>query len=134
MPNRVQWSPDYSVGNDTLDSQHRAILEQCTALADCITNATPESDLRFADAFTALMAQAGEHFTTEEALLTQCGYPLLEEHLIEHDEFDYLANEIITTENFEQVELQRFLALWWIGHIVGSGKKYRAYLGKLPNV
>jgi hypothetical protein len=50
----------------------------------------------------------------------------------ERDEFDYLANEIITTENFEKIELQRFLALWWVGHIVGSGRKYRALLEKKP--
>ncbi len=133
MPNRILWNPDYSMGNDILDNQHRAILAQCNALADCITNAAPDCDLRFSNTFTALMAQAGEHFSTEAALLSQCAYPLLEEHLVEHDEFDYLANEIITTENFEQVELQRFLALWWVGHIVGSGKQHSPYLAKLQS-
>jgi hemerythrin len=133
MPNRVQWNPGYSMGNELLDSQHRNLLEQCNTLADCIADAGPESDLKFNDTFAALMAQAREHFAAEEALLTECGYPMLEEHQNEHDEFDYLANEIITTENFEQVELQRFVALWWIGHIVGSGKKYRAFLEKRSN-
>lgn len=121
------------MGNELLDSQHRNLLAQCNTLADCIADAGSESDLKFNDTFAALMAQAREHFAAEEALLTQCGYPMLEEHQNEYDEFDYLANEIITTENFEQVELQRFLALWWVGHIVGSGKKYRAFLEKLPN-
>lgn len=133
MPNQVQWNSDYSMGNELLDSQHRNLLAQCNALADCIADAGPESDLKFNDTFAALMVQAREHFAAEEALLTRCGYPMLEEHQNEYDEFDYLANEIITTENFEQVELQRFLALWWVGHIVGSGKKYRAFLEKLPN-
>lgn len=132
MPNRVQWSPAYSMGNETLDSQHQAILAQCNALADCIADAGPQSELKFHTVFKELMTQAGEHFTSEKTLLTQSGYPLLEEHQNEHDEFDYLANDIITTENFEKIELQRFLALWWIGHIVGSGKKYRAFLEKLP--
>jgi hypothetical protein len=49
---------------------------------------------------------------------------MLEERQNEQDEFDYLANEMITTENFERIELQRFLTLWWVGHIVGSGKNY----------
>ncbi len=128
MPNRVQWSPSYSMGHETLDREHQNILAQCNVLADCISNASQESDLEFHQTFTTLMAQATEHFATEEALLTQSGYPMLEEHQNEHDEFDYLANEIITTENFEKIELQRFLSLWWVGHIVGSGRKYRAYL------
>jgi len=132
MPNRVQWDAAYSMGHETLDSQHRAILAQCNALADCITDAGPNSELRFQDTLVALMAQAREHFATETAVLTQCAYPMLDEQQNECDEFDYLANDIITTENFEKIELQRFLALWWVGHIVGSGKQYRAFLDKLP--
>lgn len=128
MPTRVQWNPDYSVGHETLDGQHRAILAQCNALADCIADAGPESDLTFNGTFAALMAQAREHFCAEEALLTQWGYQELEAQQNEHDEYDYLANEIVTKENFEPIELQRFLVLWWIGHIVGSAKKYRALL------
>lgn len=130
MPNRVQWDAAYSMGHDILDSQHRAILEQCNALADCITEAGPDSELKFQDTLVALMTQAREHFATETALLTQCAYPKLDAHQNECDEFDYLANDIITTENFEKIELQRFLALWWVGHIVGSGKQYRVFLGK----
>ena len=103
MPNRVQWNPGYSTGNDILDSQHRAILAQCNTLADCLADAGADSEQKFHNTFQALMAQAGEHFSSEETLLTQCGYPLLEEHRDEHDEFDYLAADIITTENFEKV-------------------------------
>ena len=128
MPNRFFWNPDYSVGNDTLDSQHRAILAQCNTLADCIVDAGPQADQEFQTVLNALMAMAAEHFSAEEAMLSQWGYPELQAQQDEHDEFDYLANEIITTENFEKIELQRFLALWWIGHIVGSAKKYRAFL------
>ena len=128
MPNRIQWNPDYRVGSEVLDAQHQAILAQCNALADCMADADPQSNPKFNDTFATLMAQARQHFATEESLLAQFGYPMLEEQQNEHDEFDYLANEIITTENFEPVELQRFLTLWWTGHIVGTSKKYRIFL------
>lgn len=129
----MQWDGAHSVGHDTLDSQHRAILAQCNTLADCIGDDGPESDLKFHATLVALRDQAREHFETEAALLTQCAYPALDAHHNERDEFDYLANDIITTENFEKIELQRFLALWWVGHIVGSGKQHRAYLETLPD-
>lgn len=132
MPNRVQWNSSYSMGHELLDTQHRHLLAQCNALADCLADPGQEGDLKFRAIFDALMIQAGEHFAAETALLAQCGYPQLEEQQNEHDEFDYLANDIITTENFEKIELQRFLALWWVGHIVGSSKKYRACLATLP--
>jgi hemerythrin len=128
MPNRVHWNPDYSVGNEILDGQHKAILAHCNKLADCITDTDPQRDQKFNDSFATLLVQAHEHFSTEEALLSRCGYPAMEEHQNEHDEFDYLANEIITTKNFEQVELQRFLVLWWVGHLIDSAKKYRPFV------
>jgi hemerythrin len=128
MPNRIEWNPDFSVGSEALDTQHQAILAQCNALGDCMAEASPDGNQKFNGIFAALMVLAHQHFTAEEALLTQCGYPMLEEQQNEHDEFDYLANEIITTENFEPIELQRFLALWWTGHIVGSSRKYRSFL------
>lgn len=131
MPNRMQWNLGYSIGHETLDRQHQDILAQCNALADCLADAGQENDQKFETIFNQLMARAGEHFSTEEALFAQFGYPMLEEHQNEHDEFNYLTNDIITTNNFEKIELQRFLALWWVGHIVGTGKKYRAFHEKL---
>lgn len=134
MPNRVSWDPSFALGNPTLDAQHQAILAQVNALADSVANTSADSNQKFDCAFQALMAAAAEHFATEESILAQCAYPGMDEHYNERDEFNYLANEIITTENFERAELQRFLSLWWVGHIVGSSKKYRANLANLPTV
>lgn len=132
MPNRVQWTTDYNVGNEILDNQHRKLLAQCNTLADYVSGTDPASDLKFREIFDELMALAHQHFATEEALLARYGYPLLDEHKDEQEEFDYLSADIITTENFEKVELQRFLVLWWVGHIMGSGKKYGVFLEQQP--
>ena len=125
MPNRLQWEPRLSVGNETLDTQHQAILARCNALADCLGEA---NDRRFDETFQELTALAREHFAAEEALLTQCGYPELDDYRSEREEFDYLSAEIITTENFYRHELQTFLALWWSGHILGAARNHRAFL------
>jgi hemerythrin len=78
--------------------------------------------------FAELMASAREHFSTEEALLADHGYPELDDHRSEQEDFEFLAAEIITTDNFDRDELQTFLALWWTGHIMGAARNYRAYL------
>ena len=39
-----------------------------------------------------------------------------------------LAADIATTENFDRLELQRFVTLWWVGHIAGSAAGLRACL------
>jgi hemerythrin len=127
MPNRVQWDPCFSVGNETLDAQHQRFLEQCNALADCLSEAGDAGILKFDQLFAALMASAREHFSTEEALLASCGYPELDDHRSEQEEFEFLAAEIITTDNFDRDELQTFLALWWAGHVMGAARNYRPF-------
>jgi hemerythrin len=72
------------------------------------------------------MVLARQHFATEEALLAGQAHPDLEDYRHACEEFEYLAAEIATTENFDKLELQRFLALWLIGHILGDAKRTRA--------
>lgn len=128
MPNRVQWDPAFSVGNATLDDQHKNILARCNALADCLDAGDAADDGKFRAIFAELMELAREHFAAEEALLAGSGYPELDDHRSEQEEFDFLAAEIITTENFDPSELQTFLALWWTGHVMGAARNYRAIL------
>lgn len=134
MPNRVQWNPRYSVGNEALDEQHRMVLEKCNALAEHVADVSQESDLKFHTVFNELMMRAREHFASEEELLIRCACPTLEEYANERDEFEYLSAEIATAENFDKLELQRFLIFWWIGHIIDSGERYRAAAAASPAV
>ncbi len=127
MPNRVQWDPGYATGDEALDERHRRVLTQCNALADCLSDGRAQGDADFWKTFDALMIAAREHFSAEDAQLAAWGCPLLDEHREEADEFEYLAAEIITADNFGKFELQRFLALWWAGHLAGASKKHRAW-------
>lgn len=128
MAKRMQWDPSYGSGNKTIDDQHQALLVQCNTLADRLADSSAEGDRRFLEGFEQLMASVRAHFATEKELLERNAYPQLVEHGDEGDEFEYLASEIITTENFDKDELQTFVALWCIGHIRGTVKQQRAYL------
>jgi hemerythrin len=129
MPNRVNWDTRFSVGNATLDAQHKHFIDLCNALADCLDAGGDARDQEFDRLFAKLMAGAREHFAAEEAILAGCGYPDLEAHRNEQEEFAFLANEIVTTDNFDREELQTFLALWWVGHVMGAVRGYRDYFG-----
>ena len=120
MPNHVHWDPLYSVGNEVLDNQHKAILAQCNMLGDCTANSGHDAEQRFRANFNELLTSAREHFSTEEALLRSTGCPELDEHKEVQEEFEYLATDIITTDNFEMTEIQRFLTLWWVGHLIDT--------------
>ena len=127
MAKRTQWIPHFTTGNTTLDEQHQRLLQQCNALADCLGEPGHAND-QFGGILDTLMDGVREHFATEQALLVGSGYPLLDEHAHEGEEFEFLASEILSVENFDPDEIQTFLALWCTGHIVGTSPKQRPYL------
>jgi hemerythrin-like metal-binding protein len=129
MPNRLTWEPGFSTGHGAIDAQHQALLDQCNRLADlCAATGNEDSERAFDLAFEQLEGMAREHFEAEAAWLASVGDPALEDHRADCDEFDYLADQIATTDHFDRLELQRFLALWWLGHIAGSAPRFRALL------
>lgn len=128
MAKRTQWIPHFSTGNTALDEQHQQLLAQCNTLADFLGEETGTANEQFAGTLGKLMAAVREHFATEKALLASNDYPSLDAHEHEGEEFEFLASEIISTENFDPNELQTFLALWCTGHIVGTSALQRPYL------
>jgi hemerythrin-like metal-binding protein len=135
MPQHAVWEADYLIGHAAIDSQHQGLLAQCNALAECVRPddgaagpACEAAERRFDQALDRLKALAHEHFDTEAALLAGCDQPGLEDLRIESDEFATLIDEIATTENFSRLELQRFLTLWWVGHVAGSAPRLRKVL------
>lgn len=128
-PNRVNWGPFLSVGNATLDAQHQQLLAACNELANlCADGGNDIADPQFMAVYERLMTQAREHFAAEEALLQAGAYPEVEGYRFETEEYQYLASEIATAENFDKIELQRFLSLWWTGHVLEAVKSQTAYL------
>ncbi len=119
MPTQVPWEADFALGHELIDAQHQRLLALCNGLAaHCGGDA--QSQHNFDQGFEEIKALASEHFETEAALLAAAAYPDLEDLAFECDEFKYLADEIATAQNFDRLELQRFLALWWFGHIRGA--------------
>jgi hemerythrin-like metal-binding protein len=130
MAKRTQWIPHFNTGNAAIDEQHQGLLAQCNALADCLAETDAAGDEKFSNVLDKLMAGVRAHFATEQEQLARNGYPQLEDHAHEGEEFEYLSSEIISTENFDKDELQTFLALWCIGHIAGTVEQQRPYLAQ----
>lgn len=135
MPKHVPWDAAFSVGNELIDQQHQQLLAHCNALADCIPTLpnAPSAlvelgERQFREIFNTLVSDVRAHFADEAKLLTQMTHlapDALEAQQDAQDEFDYLAADIVTAENFSTTEIQRFLALWCVGHLLDSGKRLR---------
>lgn len=117
----LQWDDSLLVGIDEVDEQHRSLVETFTRLSAAAQNG--EARHLIAELADFLVKYTHEHFATEERLMRQYGYPLLEEHLREHDEFTRDARELahkITVEGASReiaiVTIGK-LARWIINHI-----------------
>jgi hemerythrin-like metal-binding protein len=131
MPLKTNWESSFRVGNDTLDDQHRRLLEICNRLAECIEKEGRSSDEQFHEVLNELALYGKEHFITEEHLLSKLNYPFLADQLAEHTVYDEkLADVLIAAVHgkLEKIELQRYLTHWWVDHILGSDMLYKPFL------
>lgn len=121
MPMLMPWDAAYQVGDPLIDAQHRALMSLCDVLAArCQAAEGDAADPVFDQSLDRLKSLAREHFEVEAERLAPLGDEALEDHRFECDEFEYLVEQIATTENFTRVEIQRFLALWCLGHVRGA--------------
>lgn len=128
-PSRIPWDTAWELGQVDLDHQHHDLLAQCNRLADLCADAGTQIDSAgFDAAFEHLKALVRQHRQTEAAWLSDLGTAALDGHHDEFDEFEYLVEEIVTTVNFERLELQRFLSLWCLGHVAGTTPRMREWL------
>jgi hemerythrin len=134
MPTNTYWNPSFSVGHEMLDSQHQWLLGLCNDLTDCMASSKDhplESDSRFHEILNQMLQYAKQHFATEEAILRQCGYPSLDIHKIEHDEYLERVTYIMTQAaegRLDKTGALMFLAKWWTDHILVSDMQYSSYM------
>lgn len=131
MPKSLDWRPEYSVGNDTLDSQHIMLLELCKRVSGYVCDGSKTSIKAFQSILNELVAYASMHFQTEERMLEQAGYPMLVNHKASHDKYsdtmvEYLIESI--DGGINSSALSEFLKQWWLNHILVSDMDYRDYV------
>jgi hemerythrin len=123
----VSWKEHYSVGDASLDAQHKQILQIIGELHAAIeTNQAYEI---IEELLERMVLYTLNHFKHEEQLMRACGYPDFDNHKILHDKMrrrteGLHANAGLMTSN----DLMRFLRDWWINHIRGEDQCYVPYL------
>lgn len=80
---RFVWRGDYELGNETIDSQHRQLLEAANILHGEIDLQKEDAVLK--KAFDFLLLYTKKHFEDEERYFSEIGSHLLHEHKSEHE-------------------------------------------------
>lgn len=132
----ITWSPNFSVGNTLLDNQHKKIIE-------IINQILTESEIKGGagtvfELVDSLAQYASEHFSTEEALLAECGYLELEEHRAEHNEYRNNTTKFfigaVDEDGTISNEILQFVVDWWFNHILRSDMAYKPFLSKHDSI
>lgn len=125
-----KWSPEYSVGIKTIDSQHQELVNILNRLFVAVSKR--EGDKAIAGILDALMKYTQEHFSLEERLMEQAKYKDLEAHKVEHRKLIAQLDELIKKHMLEDkpiyFEMMNFLKTWLREHILGVDTKYSAAL------
>jgi len=125
------WTDDYSVGDGTIDNDHRGLFAAVNELEQAVhTNAGYDEVGRIV---TYLVRYVNEHFQREERLMQGCGYPDLAEHRDRHRGFSkkvYAIEQIYRADpdSIDLGELVEFLRGWLVRHILGADRDFGPYL------
>jgi hemerythrin len=123
----VTWKPYYSVGEESLDAQHKQILSMVNDLYAAMDAGREHDELK--RLLDRMLLYALGHFKHEEQMMLACDYPDFNNHKAQHDQMrrrtaGLRANVNLVTGR----DLLCFLKDWWISHIQGEDQCYVPFL------
>ncbi|BBD06766.1 bacteriohemerythrin [Desulfovibrio ferrophilus] len=127
----VQWDERMSVGVETIDQQHRELLELMNSLHEtCSGDACqPDAVQKAADQFSEYTRY---HFSTEEQFMDSTSYPEFDEHMEQHMECSMKAADFFGDYLAGGGEVGRdmleYLKQWLINHILKTDRKLGLHL------
>jgi len=127
----IEWSNELSVGIDSIDEQHKKLVNMINALNEAML--TNSSNELLGKIFTGLAAYTQKHFSYEENMFAEYGYSNSEEHKRQHNEL--IAQVVELKEKFMEnpqgtisADLMQFLKRWLTNHIMRTDKEYTEFL------
>ena len=126
----LQWKSDYDIGIESIDNQHRKLVNLINNLQTAIDYSTGELYER--EALDALVDYTRTHFKYEEGLMEQNDYPEFESHRAEHERMIAQVDEVMEAYRQDHENAMRnaitFLKGWLVNHINGTDQKYSKFL------
>lgn len=129
MADLIAWSEGYSVGNNEIDAQHKRLIELINKLYNLYLS---KNEAEIQNIIREIKEYTIYHFSTEEKLFREKGYPESRSHINLHEEF---INELnLMVKNYNKIpsvlvmRILTFLQKWLTNHILKEDKKYIGYI------
>ena len=125
----MTWKDEYAVKVRLIDQQHKKLFDLLNKLYDAMRAQQGKEVLH--NVLSELVRYTEDHFTTEERLMTQHGYPPLNSHKLEHQMLTKkvldFEREVAGGRTSVSIEVMTFLKQWLEHHILGTDKQYSAF-------
>ena len=129
----ISWNEKYSVNNREIDYQHKTIIRLINELDDSQAEKNRTGSIE--RTLLELVKYTAYHFSYEEKLLVECGYPHAREHISQHNGLiEELKQFMIRNNNENELpadDLRYFLSDWLKFHIMKSDKNYSSFLSDI---
>ena len=110
----IEWQDSHSLGDSEIDAQHQTLFVLVNALLDA---AEPS---RLKEAMANLLRHTQDHFTHEETIMREMGYPDMRTHVEQHNTLISKltkVSELVANYTFHMANLETYLAAWLFNHI-----------------
>ena len=118
---RIEWSQDFSVGVEEIDSQHKELFERINNLDSAMKQGKAKEEvvrlIEFLDEYAIM------HFGTEEKYMTDYGYAGYSHHKTQHNRFieelSYIQNKLNAEGVTPKVIIlsNNLLIRWFSNHV-----------------
>jgi hemerythrin len=129
-----EWSDDLSVGVERIDAQHRELIARTNALLAAVRGGDRPASEAAMQTLLYLSAYVEEHFTDEERLMEDAGFPALAAHRVEHDRFKLALRTLVRRFSLGGIDevLRQAIELevcgWIVRHVLGSDREIGRFL------
>ncbi|MFA6449299.1 MAG: bacteriohemerythrin, partial [bacterium] len=127
-----EWRKEYTIYVSELDKQHKALFQIVGGLCDKLEEENAEAD--FNKMLRGLLEHVKSHFSNEECLLKEHGYPELENQRREHEkligELSGFVNKIEQGGVKDRVDCVEFLKNWFVTHTLVEDRKYGSFFNR----
>jgi len=133
----IEWEDKYSVGIEKIDNQHKQLIEVINRL---YYSRGSSSHVVLGETIQKLIEYTKTHFTDEERLMRENGYPAYQAHKKRHEAFieevqkfnnEHQKVDDDLLENYSLVtDVLFYLKSWLCGHILVVDKEYSPFLNK----
>ncbi len=113
------WSDEYSVHNDTIDSEHKRLFELAEKVYQMAHKSTNRNEVK--GVLSEFFDYMREHFSHEEKYMQSIGYPHLNEHSKIHKTIMVDMAHLVKNAHSLRELKEKLLVItrdWLIGHIM----------------